>query len=75
MISCASPSASLPLALIVGQQLGGLVFELARLVELGLDAGGAVVERFGDHAVDAEIAHHGNEDHERDRDPELSIAQ
>ena len=75
MISCASLSASLPLALVVGQQLGGLVLELAGLVELGLDAGGALVERFGDHAVDAEIAHPGHEDHERDRDPELGIAQ
>ena len=68
-ISCASLSASLALALIVGQQLRGLVLELARLVELGLDAAGALVERFADHAVDADIAEPGQEQQKGQRDP------
>src|SRR6185437_5880031 len=58
-----------PFALVVGQQLGGLVLQLAGLVELGLDAAGSLVERFGEHAVDAEIAKPAYEDQKRDCHP------
>ena len=63
------------LALVVGQQLRGLVLELLGLVEFGLDALGALVERFRDHAVDAEIAEQAEEHEKAQRHPEFCFMQ
>ena len=75
MISCASLSACSRLRWIFGQQLGGVVLELAGLVELGLDAAGPLVEGFGDHAVHADIAKPGHEGHEGQRHPGFRFEQ
>ena len=68
------------LALVFGEQLAGLVAQAAGLVELGLDAGAALVERVDDLLVDADIDQHAEEEHEGDGDPEfgsliMSIAE
>src|SRR5207237_589737 len=61
------------LALIFGQQLLRLVLEAKRLVELGLDAGAALVERVENAAVQAHIDRDGDENDESDRDPEFGV--
>jgi hypothetical protein len=63
----------LALALIVGEQRRRLLLELARLIELRLDAGGAVVERLAELTVHAEIAEQTEEHEETQRDPEFSF--
>ena len=66
MMSCCFAFSGLPFALIFRQELGRLVLELARFVELSLDAAGTIVQRFRRHLVDAEIAQAAHEDDEGD---------
>ena len=63
------------LALVFGEQLRGLVAQPARLVELGLDAGAAMVERLDDLLVGADIDEHADEQHEGDGDPGFRLLQ
>src|SRR6188768_2979406 len=65
----------LALALIFGQQLRRFVLELAGLVKLGLDAPRAVIERFRDHPVHAEIAQHPDEQDEGKGNPGFCLHQ
>ena len=61
------------LALVFGEQLLGFFLQPARLVELGLDALGAVVERADQHLRHADIDQDADEDHEGDGDPEFGF--
>ena len=61
--------------LVFGEQLGGLVLEAAGVVELGLDAVAAMIERRQHGAVDAEIGEHAHQDDEGDGDPEFRFGE
>src|SRR6516225_6607216 len=63
------------LALIVSKQRGGFVFKLLGLVEIGLDAASALVKRFGDHAMNADVAKPGHEQDEGQRHPKFGFMQ
>src|SRR5262249_38282403 len=66
----------LPLpALIFREQCLRLLLEAARLVELALDAVGAIVDCLHDNGMDAGIDHHGDENRECDCHPEFGIFQ
>ena len=58
MISCGLAFGAGVAGLVFREQFGGLVLEAARVVEFGLDALGAVVERRQHRAMDAEIGEH-----------------
>ena len=57
------------LALVLGQQLGGLLAQVAGFVEFSLDAGAAMVERFDHLLVGTDVDQHADEDDEGDGDP------
>src|ERR1700681_3867347 len=61
--------------LVFGEQLGGLCFEAARVVELGLDTLAATIERLQHGAVDAEIREYAHQDDEGDGDPEFRFGE
>src|ERR1700676_1808096 len=61
--------------LVLGQQLGGLFLEAARVVELGLDALAATIERLQHGAMDAEIREYAHQDDEGDGDPEFRFGE
>ena len=61
--------------LVFGEQLGGLFLEPAGVVEFGLDAVAAVIERCQHRAVDAEIGEHAHQDDEGDGDPEFRFVE
>ena len=64
---------ALALGAVLGDQLLRLVPQLARIVELGLDARRAVIERLGDLLVHAEIDEADHQDDEGDGGPESCI--
>ena len=55
---------------ILGDQLLRLVLQPAGVIEFGLDASRAMIERLEDLLVHAEIGEAGHQDHERDGGPE-----
>jgi hypothetical protein len=61
--------------LVVGEQLGGLVLQTAGVVELGLDALGAVVERGQHGTVNAEPGKHRHQDDEGNGDPGFRLGE
>ncbi|MGY4499080.1 hypothetical protein ACVWYH_003011 [Bradyrhizobium sp. GM24.11] len=61
--------------LVVGEHLGGLLLEARRVVELGLDAVGAMVERIHRLLEDPEIAKQDHQNHEGDGDPGFRIEE
>src|SRR5581483_9412711 len=65
----------LALGLDVGQQALGFLAQLGRLVELGLDAMGAVVERLQRHARHLQPDQREDEQQEAERFPEVSCAR
>jgi len=52
------------LAPVFGQQRSGFLLQAARLVEVGPDTDGALVERARDHCVDPIVDQHADENHE-----------
>ncbi len=75
MMSAASRSAVARARLVVGEHLGGFLLEARRVVELGLDAVGAMVERSHRLLEDPEIAEHDHQDHEGNGDPGFRIEE
>src|SRR4029079_19243250 len=61
------------LALVFGEEPLCLLPQAPRLVEFGLDADAALVERVEDLLVGAGIEQHAEEKHEGDRDPEFRL--
>jgi hypothetical protein len=59
--------------LVLLEQLGRLIPQPPGVVELGLDAIAAVIERRQHGAVDAEIGEHAHQDDEGDRNPGFRI--
>src|SRR5258707_7184100 len=57
--------------LIFREQFCGLFLEAARIVEFGLDALAAMIERLQHGAMDASIGEHAHQDDEGDGDPEF----
>ena len=75
MMSWASRSAGGVAGLVFRQQLGGLALEAAGVVEFGLDALAAMIERFQHGAVNAKIGKHAHQDDESDGDPEFRLGE
>ena len=61
--------------LVFREQFGGLFLEAAGVVEFGLDAVAAMIERLQHRAVDAEIGEHAHQDDEGDGDPEFRFGE
>src|SRR6185437_11300841 len=61
--------------LVFREQLRSLVLEAARVVQFGLDAVAAMIERRQHRAVDAEIGEYTEQDDEGDGDPEFRFGE
>ena len=64
-----------PLRLVFGEQLLGLFLQPARLVELGLHALAARVERIGQDLRHADIDQDADENQEADGDPGFGLSE